>query len=131
MSSLPENIREKRVLIVDDQMAIRAVLNAILLSAGIQHIGQAKDGMLGWEMLQSETYDLVFCDWEMPNMNGMELFEKVKEAGTLELSRFVMVTSQGTQDRVREAISSGVTQYVVKPFDENIIHKKLASIFTA
>lgn len=90
---------------------------------------EAKDGLDALTKFNPETIDIVFADWNMPNMSGIDM---VKQMRTLPGRRvpIVMVTTEGTMARLEEALNQGgVDSYIVKPFTTDIIQKKLEPLF--
>lgn len=123
-------IEEKKLLVVDDEGFTRSVLAGILRHIGCKNVHEAKDGAGAFRLLEEGGFDVVFCDWEMPSMNGIELFENLKQNEKLGSLHFVMVTGNASPDKVKEAISQGVKEYVVKPFNEKTIEQKLKQCFS-
>ncbi len=105
------------VLVVDDASFIRDLIKKCLRGTfpGIG-IEEASHGRKAQQLLSGQTFDLVLCDWEMPEMSGLELLvwfrEQAQHAGT----PFIMVTSRGDKENVIQAIQAGVSDYVGKPF---------------
>ena len=84
----------------------------------------AINGRKAQAMLAKETFDLVLCDWEMPEMSGLELLTWCREQDHLKTMPFVMVTSRGDKENVVQAIQAGVSGYVSKPFtNEQLLTK--------
>jgi two-component system chemotaxis response regulator CheY len=106
----------KRVLLVDDAAFIRNNLKIMLEKNGYEIIGQATDGIEGVEMYQSLKPDFVTMDITMPNMNGLEALKEIKKID--KAAKVVMITAMGNDQNVREAIISGATSFIVKPFNE-------------
>lgn len=108
-----------RVLIIEDEASIRAVLKDILLDQKELNleVDEAKDGPEGLKMLENQHYDLAFCDIKMPKMDGMELLQKAKAAGLG--TTFIMISAHGTMQLAVEAIKSGAYDFLPKPPDLN------------
>jgi CheY-like chemotaxis protein len=84
----------------------------------------AINGKKAQAMLAKEAFDLVLCDWEMPEMSGLELLTWCREQDNLKTMPFVMVTSRGDKENVVQAIQAGVSGYVSKPFtNEQLLTK--------
>jgi len=129
MNKFSEIIENKRILIVDDEGFMRIVLSGIVKHIGCKRVLEARDGKAALAMLEDGGIDVVFCDWEMPGMSGVELFEKLKESDLLESLKFVMVTGNASAEDVQKAVAMGIKEYIVKPFNELIIMKKLESFY--
>ncbi|VVQ09917.1 Chemotaxis response regulator protein-glutamate methylesterase [Pseudomonas fluorescens] len=113
------------VLVVDDASFIRDLVKKCLRNyfPGMR-IEDAVNGRKAQAMLAREAFDLVLCDWEMPEMSGLELLTWCREQDNLKGMPFVMVTSRGDKENVVQAIQAGVSGYVSKPFtNEQLITK--------
>lgn len=120
----PENAY---VLIAEDNRDSAELLRGILEDMGIRHIEVVSDGRSALYALQncSPPYDLVLCDWDMPEMSGLDVHRSVRTLAKLRDTHFVMVTAVSESNRIREAIQQGVNDYMVKPIDIEILEKKL------
>jgi CheY-like chemotaxis protein len=113
------------VLVVDDAPFIRDLMKKSLRNhfPGI-HIDEAVNGRKAQQMLGKQTFDLILCDWEMPELSGLELLSWCREQDHLKATPFVMVTSRGDKENVVQAIQAGVSDFVGKPFSsEQLIGK--------
>ena len=107
-----------KILIIEDEKAIRNVLSNIVIEEDKNHeVDTAENGLDGFEMLTQNTYDLVLCDIKMPKMDGIELLEKVI-AIQPELP-IVMISGHGDLDTAVESIKKGAFDYISKPPDLN------------
>lgn len=113
------------VLVVDDAAFIRDLVKKCLRNyfPGIR-TEDAINGKKAQAMLAKEAFDLVLCDWEMPEMSGLELLTWCRQQDSLKTMPFVMVTSRGDKENVVQAIQAGVSGYVSKPFtNEQLLNK--------
>lgn len=113
------------VLVVDDASFIRDLVKKCLRNyfPGIR-TEDAINGKKAQAMLAREAFDLVLCDWEMPEMSGLELLTWCREQDNLKTMPFIMVTSRGDKENVVQAIQAGVSGYVSKPFtNEQLLTK--------
>ena len=113
------------VLVVDDATFIRDLVKKGLRDnfPGVQ-IEEAINGRKAQQMLSRQVVDLILCDWEMPEMSGLELLTWCREQPQLKAMPFVMVTSRGDKENVVQAIQAGVSGYVSKPFtNEQLLTK--------
>ncbi|ETF05302.1 response regulator [Pseudomonas moraviensis] len=113
------------VLVVDDASFIRDLVKKCLRNyfPGIR-TEDAINGKKAQAMLAKEAFDLVLCDWEMPEMSGLELLTWCREQDNLKTMPFIMVTSRGDKENVVQAIQAGVSGYVSKPFtNEQLLTK--------
>ena len=107
-----------RTLIVDDSSVMRKIVERVLRQAGIPlgQVMEAANGSQALDILRQQTVDLVLADVNMPVMDGLEL---VRQLHNLEQARAVpvlMISTEGSESRVREAIACGARGYVRKPF---------------
>ncbi len=114
------------VLVVDDASFIRDLVKKGLRDnfPGTQ-IEEAINGRKAQQMLARTTVDLILCDWEMPEMSGLELLTWCREQDHLKSTPFIMVTSRGDKENVIQAIQAGVTDYIGKPFSNDQLVTKV------
>lgn len=118
-----------QILVADDFQSMRNLIKGILLQIGFKRIHEANDGKEAWEKLVSNNISLVISDWNMPNMTGIELLRKVRQSEQFKDLPFLMVTAEGVKDNVIEALQSGVSGYIVKPFSPAAMRDKIQKIF--
>ncbi|MGO2767073.1 response regulator [Pseudomonas taetrolens] len=119
------------VLVVDDASFIRDLIKNCLRNyfPGIR-IEDAVNGRKAQSLLIRESFDLVLCDWEMPEMSGLELLTWCREQDHLQTLPFIMVTSRGDKENVLQAIQAGVSDFVSKPFTNEQLLTKVKKAFT-
>jgi two-component system chemotaxis response regulator CheY len=122
-------LKNIRILIVDDFSTMRRLIKKILTDLGAEDVIEAENGSNAWDILSREKINLVICDWNMPNMSGMDLLEKVRADETLADIPFIMVTAEGKKDNVIAATKKGVTGYVTKPFNAESLKSKIKAMF--
>ena len=113
------------VLVVDDATFIRDLVKKGLRDhfPGVQ-IEEAVNGRKAQQLLGRQAVDLILCDWEMPEMSGLELLTWCREQDDLKTTPFIMVTSRGDKENVVQAIQAGVSDYIGKPFsNEQLVTK--------
>jgi len=118
------------LLIVDDSAAIRKILQRVLLQTELPlgTVFEAADGSLGLDLLKQHRVDAILSDINMPNMDGIEFLKSVRQMPEYRLTPFIMITTEGSQARVKEAADLGATSYVRKPFTGDQLRDKLASL---
>jgi two-component system chemotaxis response regulator CheY len=121
---------ESDVLVVDDSAAIRKILQRVLRQTGmpIHTIYEAGDGMEALTVLGTQHVDLVLSDINMPKMDGLQLLAAVKASEQWRHIPVVMITTEGGETKVAEAVKLGAAGYVRKPFTADQIKEKLAGI---
>ena len=119
------------ILIVDDSAAIRKILQRVLVQADVPlgKVREAGDGREALELLKAEKPGLILSDINMPVMDGLELLSKIKADAELRSVPIVMVTTEGSQARVLQALELGAAGYVRKPFTAEQIKEKLTGLY--
>ena len=121
----------KKVLVVDDSSVMRQIIKNTLkpLGFGADNLSGAEDGSMGLKRATEGGLDLIISDWNMPKMTGIEFLKAVRADGNIKGTPFLMVTSEADKDKIVEAVQSGVSQYIVKPFNANQLEEKIKAIF--
>ncbi|MCX8070338.1 MAG: chemotaxis response regulator CheY [Thermodesulfovibrionales bacterium] len=117
-----------RVLVVDDFPTMRRIVKNLLKQLGFENIDEAEDGLTALQKLKTGGYGLVVSDWNMPNMEGIDLIRKIRQDPALKDTPFLMVTAEAEKEKVIEAIKAGVDNYIVKPFTAEVLKEKLEKI---
>jgi two-component system chemotaxis response regulator CheY len=120
---------KSKALIVDDSKAIRMILGRILRELGYETC-EAVNGKDALEVIESEkaTVDLVLADWNMPEMNGLDLVKRLRQNPELDSLKVIMVTTETEVDHIVSALEAGANEYVMKPFTKDIIRGKLEMV---
>ncbi len=118
------------VLIVDDSAAIRKILQRVLRQTDLPlgEIHEAGDGTEAVEILKNRTFGLILSDINMPQMDGLQLLARIKEMEHMKNVPVIMITTEGGQGKVMEAVQLGATGYVRKPFTADQIKEKLVGL---
>lgn len=119
-----------KMLVVDDSLPMRAIIIRTIKASGFKDTDfiQAGNGEEALEMLGKEWLDLVITDYNMPDMNGMELIQKMKNDDILKAIPVLVVTTEGSRQKVEEFIQEGAAGYVKKPFTPEAIRFELTKI---
>jgi two-component system chemotaxis response regulator CheY len=112
-----------KVLVVDDSGTMRKIIARALMACGYNDIVEAADGVLGLDAFKQDSFELVLTDWNMPNRNGLDLARDIRATGSS--VPIFMITTEGDKDRVVEAITAGVNDYLLKPFSADALKAKL------
>lgn len=118
-----------KVLVADDFATMRKIVRNILKQIGFDDIVEAEDGQAAIQILRNENIGLVVTDWNMPNMSGLELLQKIRTNPKTANLPVLMVTAEGLKENVVIAVKAGVNNYVVKPFTAEVLQEKLEQIF--
>jgi len=117
-----------RFLVVDDFSTMRRIVRNILKQLGHNDVEEAENGREALQKLKRESFDFIISDWNMPTMDGLELLRAVRADPQLKTMPFLMVTAESKQENVVEAIKSGVSNYIVKPFTADVLKGKIDKI---
>lgn len=123
-----------RFLVVDDFATMRKAVKATLQILGFNNIIEAVDGKHALEILNENQkantpVEFIFSDWTMPNLNGIELLKSVKQNSNYSQIPFVLVTAESEQANIVEALKAGVSEYIVKPFNPQILKTKIEKVY--
>ena len=118
-----------KVLVVDDFATMRKIIRNVLKQIGFEDIVEAENGVAALNVLKHEKVGLVVTDWNMPNMTGLDLLRAIRKAPNYAELPVLMVTAEGLKESVLEAVKSGVSNYVVKPFTAEVLQEKIETIF--
>ncbi|MCD6150977.1 MAG: chemotaxis response regulator CheY [Deltaproteobacteria bacterium] len=119
-----------KILIVDDFSTMRRIIKNILRQLGFTNVQEADDGVTAWPKIQSEPFDLIVTDWNMPKMSGLELLKAIRSDENLKDLPVLMVTAEALKENIIEAVKAGVSNYIVKPFTAETLQEKLQKIFS-
>ncbi|MGC9127696.1 MAG: chemotaxis response regulator CheY [Acidithiobacillus sp.] len=122
--------RKIRILVVDDFATMRKVVRSLLGTLGFSNIQEAEDGVQALRTLQNQSFDFVVSDWNMPNMQGIDLLRAIRADPNLRTLPVLMVTAEAKRENILEAAQAGVNGYIVKPFNAETLREKLDAIFT-
>jgi len=115
----------KTCLVVDDSRVIRKVARRILEDLGFE-VAEAADGADALAWCGTAMPDVILLDWNMPGMTGLEVLRRLRQEPGGEAPRVVFCTVENELDRIREALEFGADEYIMKPFDGDIVAGKLA-----
>ena len=126
--------KEIKILIVDDMSTMRRIVKNGLSDLGYNTIENAKNGELGWQIIESSLnegnpIELVMCDWNMPVCTGLELLQKVRADDRTKGLPFIMLTAKSEEKDMKEAEEAGVSGYLTKPFSGGELENTLREVF--
>ncbi|MGK2284904.1 response regulator [Pedomonas sp. V897] len=117
----------KSCLVVDDSKVIRKVARRILEDLEFE-ITEAVDGQDAWEQCQAAMPDVVLLDWNMPVMNGLDFLKALRSADVEKQPLVIFCTTENDMAHIRAAIEAGADEYIMKPFDREIIEAKFSQV---
>lgn len=119
----------KKIMVVEDEQLMRMIIRQILKQLGFIHVKEVFNGDQAVTELRRERYDLVVTDLNMPGLSGIELLKIIRNDSALYNLPVLVITADGGQDKIQEAVQAGAQGYIVKPFTAEAFEKKLAQIF--
>ncbi|ANF58384.1 chemotaxis response regulator CheY [Halotalea alkalilenta] len=116
-------------LVVDDFPTMRRIVRNLLKELGYQNVEEAEDGQQALERLRAGGFDFVVSDWNMPNLDGLEMLKQIRADPALASLPVLMVTAEARKENIIAAAQAGANGYVVKPFTAGTLEEKLNKIF--
>jgi len=108
---------------------MRRIIKNALIKLGYKNLLEGEDGVQGWALLEENpTIGMIITDWNMPEMNGLELVVKIRSDERFSHLPIIMVTTEGGKIEVIRALKAGVNNYIVKPFTLQVLEEKLATL---
>lgn len=125
---------DSRFLIIDDSKTSRDLVRLGLKQLGYIHVDEASNGKLGLDRICAsaklkQPYVLVFCDINMPELDGLKLLEIVRIDPLTAATPIIIITTEGAKPTVVRAVMSGVSGYMVKPFGVEDVKNKIAEVY--
>lgn len=129
-----EDISQIRAIVVDDMEILTLMLLKQLQEIGIAQIKRVKDGEEAISEIEKAyeektPFDLVLCDWNMPNKTGLEVLKHLRKKNEFKRLPFIMITSETEKRQIMLAKKNGITDYIAKPCSSEILKEKIERIF--
>jgi len=118
-----------KILVIDDVSYMRSIVVDMLKRLGLTQVTQAGDGEQALALIKSNQFSMVLCDWHMPKLNGVSLLRIIRLSHTTTTLPFIMVTSNQKLCDVKACIASGVSGFLLKPFDLDSLERQLTDIY--
>ena len=118
-----------RILVVDDFSTMRRIVRNLLKELGFSNVDEAEDGAIALQKLQNGSFDFVVTDWNMPNMDGLQLLQTIRRSPNLKHLPVLMITAEAKKENIVAAAQAGASGYIVKPFTSATLSEKLQKIF--
>lgn len=112
-----------RVLVVEDSETMRKIIVRSLHAIGVIDVLEATDGMEAIQLYKSQSPDIVLTDWNMPNMDGLQLVRELRSHGIQ--VPIIMITTEVQESQVNAAMNAGCNDYITKPVDPDFLREKL------
>lgn len=117
----------KSCLVVDDSRVIRMVARKILEELSFE-VEEAEDGHIALDICKNDLPDAVLLDWNMPVMDGLEFLKALRQLPGNENVMVVFCTTENDLEHIQQAIAAGANEYIMKPFDSEIIESKFIQV---
>jgi two-component system chemotaxis response regulator CheY len=115
-----------RALVIDDSRTVRMIVGAVLREIGMDVV-EAANGVEALEQMKRHPdIELLLVDWNMPEMNGFDFIRTVRSQSAYNAVRILMVTSESQGEQVSRALSAGANEYLMKPFNKDVLMAKLS-----
>jgi len=118
-----------RFLIVDDFSTMRRIVRNLLKELGFVNVDEAEDGQVALAKLSSDGFQFVISDWNMPNVDGLQLLIAIRASPQLKHIPVLMITAEAKREHIIAAAQAGASGYIVKPFTAATLREKLSKIF--
>jgi len=118
-----------KFLVVDDFSTMRRIVRNLLKELGYTNVDEAEDGVAALSKLKGGNFEFVVSDWNMPNMDGLDLLKNIRADPELSKLPLLMVTAEAKKENIIAAAQAGANGYVVKPFTAATLDEKLSKIF--
>lgn len=129
MSEKNPKFKQFEVLVCDDDQMILRIMSHILNDMGFGYVKTTNNPETALMLIREpvdKPFAMIICDWNMPEMTGVELLQKLREVG--DETPFVMLTSNVTKEAVEEARDGGVAAYIAKPFSADQVQRKVGTV---
>lgn len=125
--------KQIRILVVDDFEIVRVSIRSALKQLGFPNVQEAEDGRVALEKIEGAyeakaPFDVVFCDWNMPEVSGLQVIEKCRASELFRDLPIVMVTAEGDKESVVKALKAGASDYILKPVVPAMLEKRMKKI---
>ena len=118
-----------KILVVDDFSTMRRIARNLLKELGFANVEEAEDGAVALQKLQEGGFDFVVTDWNMPNIDGLQLLQAIRSNPALSRLPVLMITAEAKKENIIAAAQAGASGYIVKPFTAATLAEKLQKIF--
>lgn len=127
---IKESLKSTKILILEDDEIMLRLLRDVLTVMGFGEIVVAKEGKKALELIQAKDFDLIFCDWRMRGMDGLEFTRAIRSVpeGNKRFTPIIMITGYAQQQDVETARDAGVTEYLIKPISIQAMCLRIKSI---
>lgn len=118
-----------KILVVDDFPTMRRIIRSLLKELGFNNVDEAEDGQEGLAKVNGGGFEFVVSDWNMPNLNGLDMLKQIRANAATSTLPVLMVTAEAKKENIVAAAQAGANGYIVKPFTAATLEEKLNKIF--
>ena len=118
-----------RVMVVDDQTSMRAMIRRTLQDLGFKYVRDKASPVEALAAIRADRVHLIISDYNMPEMDGLQFLEEVRNDAVIGKTVFIMLTGSADRQIVQKAAALGVNNYVVKPFSAAALKEKIERVF--
>jgi len=120
--------KNMKILVVDDFPTMRRIVRNLQKELGFSNVDEAEDGAAGLARLRGGGFEFVISDWNMPNLDGLEMLKQIRGDAALSHLPVLMVTAESKKENIIAAAQAGASGYVVKPFTAATLDENLQKI---
>jgi len=120
--------KNMKILVVDDFPTMRRIVRSLLKELGFTNVEEAEDGREALARLRDDAFQFVISDWNMPNLDGLEMLKQMRADEALSALPVLMVTAEAKKENIIAAAKAGANGYIVKPFTAAVLDEKLNKI---
>jgi two-component system chemotaxis response regulator CheY len=121
--------KDMNILVVDDFPTMRRIVRSLLKELGFNNVEEAEDGQEALNKLKTNGFQFVISDWNMPNLDGLDMLKQMRADGELGSLPVLMITAEAKKENIIAAAKAGANGYIVKPFTAATLEEKLNKIF--
>ncbi|MCQ3828382.1 MULTISPECIES: chemotaxis response regulator CheY [Microbulbifer] len=121
--------KNMKILVVDDFPTMRRIIRSLLKELGFNNVDEAEDGQEGLAKVNGGGFEFVVSDWNMPNLNGLDMLKDIRANEATKSLPVLMVTAEAKKENIVAAAQAGANGYIVKPFTAATLEEKLTKIF--
>ncbi len=116
------------ILVVDDFPTMRRIVRSLLKELGFTNVDEAEDGQDALGKLRGGQFEFVISDWNMPNLDGLDMLKQIRADDALKATPVLMITAEAKKENIIAAAQAGANGYIVKPFTAVTLEEKLNKI---
>lgn len=120
--------KDMSILVVDDFPTMRRIVRSLLKELGFTNVEEAEDGKEALAKIRAGSFEFIISDWNMPNLDGLEMLKQVRADAALKDLPVLMITAEAKKENIIAAAKAGASGYIVKPFTAATLEEKLNKI---